>query len=207
MKFILSILAVLAIVFLVGCSAKDTSSNDIGKAELTELSKKYSGTYVFSRKFESEIKQRENMRDAVNRQILDEVSRISDKDERNKKMRKLLKERYYGNPKIAQTLSNGKQYYLRSNYRGKVVIPEEVSLKIKNYIGEKAYKHCSIVIEEFYIDDNEQLQVISLSLMFYVGYTKFGFFGDEGRGFSLSRKDVKTLPGNNKIYIEDLEKR
>ena len=207
MKFILSILAVLAIVFLVGCSAKDTSSNDIGKAELTELSKKYSGTYVFSRKFESEIKQRENMRDAVNRQILDEVSRISDKDERNKKMRKLLKERYYGNPKIAQTLSNGKQYYLRSNYRGKVVIPEEVSLKIKNYIGEKAYKHCSIVIEEFYIDDNEQLQVISLSLMFYVGYTKFGFFGDEGRGFSLSKKDVKTLPGNNKIYIEDLERK
>ena len=207
MKFILSILAVLAIVFLVGCSAKDTSSNDIGKAELTELSKKYSGTYVFSRKFESEIKQRENMRDAVNRQILDEVSRISDKDERNKKMRKLLKERYYGNPKIAQTLSNGKQYYLRSNYRGKVVIPEEVSLKIKNYIGEKAYKHCSILIEEFYIDDNEQLQVISLSLMFYVGYTKFGFFGDEGRGFSLSRKDVKTLPGNNKIYIEDLERK
>ena len=207
MKFILSILVVLAIVFLVGCSAKDTSSNDIGKAELTELSKKYSGTYVFSRKFESEIKQRENMRDAVNRQILDEVSRISDKDERNKKMRKLLKERYYGNPKIAQTLSNGKQYYLRSNYRGKVVIPEEVSLKIKNYIGEKAYKHCSILIEEFYIDDNEQLQVISLSLMFYVGYTKFGFFGDEGRGFSLSRKDVKTLPGNNKIYIEDLERK
>ena len=109
--------------------------------------------------------------------------------------------------KFPQTLSNGKQYYLRSNYRGKVVIPEEVSLKIKNYIGEKAYKHCSIVIEEFYIDDNEQLQVISLSLMFYVGYTKFGLFGDEGRGFSLSRKDVKTLPGNNKIYIEDLEKR
>ena len=59
MKFILSILAVLAIVFLIGCSAKDTSGNDIGKAELTELSKKYSGTYVFSRKFESEIKQRE----------------------------------------------------------------------------------------------------------------------------------------------------
>ena len=58
MKFILSILALLAIAFLVGCSAKDTS-NDIGKAELTELSKKYSGTYVFSRKFESEIKQRE----------------------------------------------------------------------------------------------------------------------------------------------------
>ena len=58
-----------------------------------------------------------------------------------------------------------------------------------------------------WINDNEQLQVISLSLMFYVSYTKFGFFGDEGRGFSLSRKDVKTLPGNNKIYIEDLERK
>ena len=195
MKFTLSILALLAIAFLVGCSAKDTS-NDIGKAELTELSKKYSGTYVFSRKFESEIKQRE-------RERKDAIKKLKGRD---------LGGGLYAvdtkpvDEKFPQTLSNGKQYYLRSNYRGKVVIPEEVSLKIKNYIGEKAYKHCSIVIEEFYIDDNEQLQVISLSLMFYVGYTKFGLFGDEGRGFSLSRKDVKTLPGNNKIYIEDLEK-
>ena len=196
MKFTLSILALLAIAFLVGCSAKDTSGNDIGKAELTELSKKYSGTYVFSRKFESEIKQRERERRAYELSVLD---RVKSDEEMRVELRGFDK-------KFPQTLSNGKQYYLRSNYRGKVVIPEEVSLKIKNYIGEKAYKHCSIVIEEFYIDDNEQLQVISLSLMFYVGYTKFGLFGDEGRGFSLSRKDVKTLPGNNKIYIEDLEK-
>ena len=197
MKFTLSILALLAIAFLVGCSAKDTSGNDIGKAELTELSKKYSGTYVFSRKFESEIKQRERERRAYELSVLD---RVKSDEEMRVELRGFDK-------KFPQTLSNGKQYYLRSNYRGKVVIPEEVSLKIKNYIGEKAYKHCSIVIEEFYIDDNEQLQVISLSLMFYVGYTKFGLFGDEGRGFSLSRKDVKTLPGNNKIYVEDLEKR
>ena len=196
MKFILSILAVLAIVFLIGCSAKDTGNNDIGKAELTELSKKYSGTDVFSRKFESEIRQREKKRRAYELSVLD---RVKSDEEMRVELRGF-------DQKFPQTLSNGKQYYLRSNYRGKVVIPEEVSLKIKNYIGEKAYKHCSIVIEEFYIDDNEQLQVISLSLMFYVGYTKFGLFVDEGRGFALSRKDVKTLPGNNKIYIEDLEK-
>ena len=197
MKSTLSILALLAIAFLVGCSAKDTSGNDIGKAELTELSKKYSGTYVFSRKFESEIRQRERERRAYELSVLD---RVKSDEEMRVELRGF-------DQKFPQTLSNGKQYYLRSNYRGKVVIPEEVSLKIKNYIGEKAYKHCSIVIEEFYIDDNEQLQVISLSLMFYVGYTKYGLFGDEGRGFSLSRKDVKTLPGNNKIYVEDLEKR
>ena len=198
MKFILSILALLAIAFLVGCSAKDTSSNNkLSNSEITKLGKKYGGVYVFNKKFEKEIDDRERER---------------------KEAIKELKGRDLGgglyavdtkpvDQKFPQTLSNGKQYYLRSNYRGKVVIPEEVSLKIKNYIGEKAYKHCSIVIEEFYIDDNEQLQVISLSLMFYVGYTKFGLFGDEGRGFSLSRKDVKTLPGNNKIYVEDLEKR
>ena len=196
MKFTLSILALLAIAFLVGCSAKDTSSNNkLSNSEITKLGKKYGGVYVFNKKFEKEIDDRERER-----------KNYMDNFFKTKKVFKKDDLKVLDNT-LPQTLSNGKQYYLRSNYRGKVVIPEEVSLKIKNYIGEKAYKHCSIVIEEFYIDDNEQLQVISLSLMFYVGYTKFGFFGDEGRGFSLSRKDVKTLPGNNKIYIEDLEKR
>ena len=195
MKFILSILAVLAIVFLVGCSAKDTRDNKLSNSEITKLGKKYGGVYVFNKKFEKEIDDRERER-----------KNYMDNFFKTKKVFKKDDLKVLDNT-LPQTLSNGKQYYLRSNYRGKVVIPEEVSLKIKNYIGEKAYKHCSIVIEEFYIDDNEQLQVISLSLMFYVGYTKFGFFGDEGRGFSLSRKDVKTLPGNNKIYIEDTERK
>ena len=208
MKFILSILAVLAIVFLIGCSAKDTSSNDIGKAELTELSKKYSGTYVFSRKFESEIRQREEKRRELSQELGNKIRSNPRKIKNGNEFMIIYDiDMTLVDEKFPQTLSNGKQYYLRSNYRGKVVIPEEVSLKIKNYIGEKAYKHCSIVIEEFYIDDNEQLQVISLDLIFYSRYTKYGFFGDEGRGFSLSRKDVKTLPGNNKIYIEDLERK
>ena len=197
MKFILSILAVLAIVFLIGCSAKDTNNNKLSNSEITKLGKKYGGVYVFNKKFEKEIDDRERER---------------------KEAIKELKGKNLGgglyavdtkpvDEKFPQTLSNGKPYYLRSNYRGKVVIPEEVSLKIKNYIGEKAYKYCSIVIEEFYIDDNEQLQVISLSLMFYVGYTKFGFFGDEGRGFSLSRRDVKDVGGDSVFYLEDLEQR
>ena len=195
MKFILSILAVLAIVFLIGCSAKDTNNNKLSNSEITKLGKKYGGVYVFNKKFEKEIDDRERER-----------KNYMDNFFKTKKVFKKDDLKVLDNT-LPQTLSNGKPYYLRSNYRGKVVIPEEVSLKIKNYIGEKAYKHCSILIEEFYIDDNEQLQVISLSLMFYVGYTKFGFFGDEGRGFSLSKKDVKTLPGNNKIYIEDLERK
>ena len=197
MKFILSILAVLAIVFLVGCSAKDTNNNKLSNSEITKLGKKYGGVYVFNKKFEKEIDDRERERkeaikELKGRDLGDGLYAVDTKPV---------------DQKFPQTLSNGKQYYLRSNYKGKVVIPEEVSLKIKNYIGEKAYKHCSIVIEEFYIDDNEQLQVISLSLMFYVGYTKFGFFGDEGRGFSLSRRDVKDVGGDSIFYLEDTERK
>ena len=208
MKFTLSILALLAIAFLVGCSAKDTRDNKLSNSEITKLGKKYGGVYVFNKKFEKEIDDRERERQELSQELGNKI-RSNPRKIKNGNEYMIIYDidMTLVDQKFPQTLSNGKQYYLRSNYRGKVVIPEEVSLKIKNYIGEKAYKHCSIVIEEFYIDDNEQLQVISLSLMFYVGYTKFGFFGDEGRGFSLSRKDVKTLPGNNKIYIEDLEKR
>ena len=195
MKFTLSILALLAIAFLVGCSAKDTSNNNkLSNSEITKLGKKYGGVYVFNKKFEKEIDDRERER-----------KNYMDNFFKTKKVFKKDDLRVLDNT-LPQTLSNGKQYYLRSNYRGKVVIPEEVSLKIKNYIGEKAYKHCSIVIEEFYIDDNEQLQVISLSLMFYVGYTKFGLFGDEGRGFSLSRDRFEYYEVKNKFYMEDLEK-
>ena len=195
MKFILSILALLAIAFLVGCSAKDTNNNKLSNSEITKLGKKYGGVYVFNKKFEKEIDDRERERKNY-MDIFFKTKKVFKKDDL-----KVL------DNTLPQTLSNGKRYYLRSNYRGKVVIPEEVSLKIKNYIGEKAYKHCSIVIEEFYIDDNEQLQVISLSLMFYVGYTKFGFFGDEGRGFSLSRRDVKDVGGDSIFYLEDTERK
>ena len=64
-----------------------------------------------------------------------------------------------------------------------------------------------MLLSYFYVDDNKNIIPIVVSVYYTIGYTKFGFFGDEGRGFSLSKKDVKTLPGNNKIYIEDLEKR
>ena len=209
MKFTLSILALLAIAFLVGCSAKDTSNNNkLSNSEITKLGKKYGGVYVFNKKFEKEIDDRERERRELSQELGNKIRSNPRKIKNGNEFMVIYDiDMTLVDEKLPQTLSNGKQYYLRSNYRGKVVIPEEVSLKIKNYIGEKAYKHCSIVIEEFYIDDNEQLQVISLSLMFYVGYTKYGLFGDEGRGFSLSRKDVKTLPGNNKIYIEDLERK
>ena len=214
MKFILSILAVLAIVFLIGCSAKDTRDNKLSNSEITKLGKKYGGVYVFNKKFEKEIDDREKEREAVNRQILDEVSRISDKDERNKKMRKLLKERYYGNPKIAQTLSNGKKYYTTTraygeDYNKQAKLPEIYKEKIINFIGQEDYNKFkpSMLLSYFYVDDNKNIIPIVVSVYYTIGYTKFGFFGDEGRGFSLSRRDVKDVGGDSVFYLEDLEQR
>ncbi|WP_297941289.1 tRNA 2-selenouridine synthase [uncultured Campylobacter sp.] len=214
MKFTLSILALLAIAFLVGCSAKDTSSNNkLSNSEITKLGKKYGGVYVFNKKFEKEIDDRERERGAVNRQILDEVSRISDKDERNKKMRKLLKERYYNNPKIAQTLSNGKKYYTSTrsyeqDYKKAVNVSKKYINEVINFIGQEDYNKFkpSIDIGYFYVD-NDEIVPIELSATYSYQGTKYGFFGDEGRGFALSRDEIYTVKGGNRFYLEDTEKR
>ena len=201
MKFILSILALLAIAFLVGCSAKDTS-NDIGKAELTELSKKYSGTYVFSRKFESEIKQRE-------RERKDAIKELKGRD---------LGGGLYAvdtkpvDQKLPQNLSNGKKYYttyIDYERASKKILPNISSFyedKIKRITGEEAYKYASVLPLYLYIDDNDEPVYISMSVSYSYKTKKYGFFGDEGRGFSLSRDEIRYTKGGNKFYIEDLEK-
>ena len=206
MKFTLSILALLAIVFLVGCSAKDTSNK-------SELNNKYGGIYIFNKKYYEEIQQREKERGLINKQILDEVSRISDKDERNKMMRKLLKERYYNNPKIAQTLSNGKKYYTSTrsyeqDYKKAVNVSKKYINEVINFIGQEDYNKFkpSIDIGYFYVD-NDEVVPIELSATYSYQGTKFGLFGDEGRGFALSRDEIYTVKGGNRFYLEDLERK
>ena len=54
----------------------------------------------------------------------------------------------------------------------------------------------------FYVDDNDNVVAIAVSVYYVVGYTNYGLFGDEGRVFSLSRKDIKDIGGDNKIYLE-----
>ena len=213
MKFTLSILALLAIVFLVGCSAKDTSDNNkLSNSEIAKLGKKYGGVYVFNKKFEKEIDDREREREAVNRQILDEVSRISDKDERNKMMRKLLKERYYNNPKIAQTLSNGKKYYTDTadysrEYSKQPKVPEIYKERIRNLIGkENLDKIPGIGLGSFYSDEEGNITPITMYIQYSDKVKSYGLFGDEGRGFSLSRDRFEYYEVKNKFYMEDLEK-
>ena len=133
MKFTLSILALLAIVFLVGCSAKDTSSNNkLSNSEITKLGKKYGGVYVCNKKFEKEIDDRERER---------------------KEAIKELKGRDLGgglyavdtkpvDEKLPQILSNGKKYYTDTadysrEYSKQPKVPEIYKERIRNLIGKE----------------------------------------------------------------------
>mgnify|MGYP003086626307 CR=1 FL=1 len=203
MKFTLSILALLAIVFLVGCSAKDTNNNKLSNSEITKLGKKYGGVYVFNKKFEKEIDDRERER---------------------KEAIKELKGRDLGgglyavdtksvDQKFPQTLSNGKKYYTSTrsyeqDYKKAVNVSKKYINEVINFIGQEDYNKFkpSIDIGYFYVD-NDEIVPIELSATYSYQGTKYGLFGDEGRGFALSRDEIYTVKGGNRFYLEDTEKR
>ena len=204
MKFIGIILLLLTSIFLIACSANQ-ASNKISNSELENLASKYGGVYVFNEKFEKEIEKQEQIRDNKRKEILERIKTIPNKNERNKKMREILKLEFYDNPKMQQILSNGKQYYTPSrSYEKKPELSNQDRQKIINYIGTENYNKFkpTMLPSYFYVDDNSNVVAIAVSVYYVVGYTKYGLFGDEGRGFSLSRKDLKDIGGDNKIYLE-----
>ena len=195
MKFTLSILALLAIAFLVGCSAKDTSDK-------SELNNKYGGIYVFNKKYYEEIQQREKKR---------------------KEAIKELKGRDLGgglyavdtkpvNQKFPQTLSNGKKYYTDTadysrEYGKQPKVPEIYKERIRNLIGkENLDKIPGIGLGSFYSDEEGNITPITMYIQYSDKVKSYGLFGDEGRGFSLSRDRFEYYEVKNKFYMEDLEK-
>ena len=190
MKFVAIILLLLTSIFLIACSANQ-ASNNASNSEIKELGKKYGEVYIFNRKFYDEIEKRERERS-------DYMDNFFKNNKRNFKRDDLA----IMDKKLPQTLSNGKRYYLRSEYTKKVVMPDDVVAKLKNFMGEAAYNRSSIMISDFYIDD-EKLKVISLDVNFYQSYTKYGLFGDEGRGFSLSRKDIRNVSSLNRFILNN----
>ena len=202
MKFTLSILALLAIAFLVGCSAKDTSDNDkLSNSEIAKLGKKYGGVYVFNKKFEKEIDDRERER----KDYMDDffkTNKVFKKDDL-----KVL------DNALPQTLSNGKKYYTSTrsyeqDYKKAVNVSKKYINEVINFIGQEDYNKFkpSIDIGYFYVD-NDEIVPIELSATYSYQGTKFGFFGDEGRGFALSRDEIYTVKGGNRFYLEDMEKK
>ena len=197
MKFIGIILLLLTSIFLIACSANQ-ASNKISNSELENLASKYGGVYIFNKKFVDEIEKRE-----------------AERKELSKKMKgRDLGDGLYAidpkpiNEKFPRILSNGKPYYAPSRaYEKEPKLSNQDRQKIINYIGTENYNKFkpTMLPSYFYVDENNNVVAIAVSVYYAVGYTKYGLFGDEGRGFSLSRKDIKDIGGDNKIYLEKIK--
>ena len=193
MKFIGIILLLLTSIFLIACSANQ-ASNKISNSELENLASKYGGGYIFNKKFVEDIEKREKERS-------DYMDYFFKNNKRNFKRDDLV----ILDKKLPQTLSNGKPYYTPTRaYEKQPKLSNQDRQKIINYIGTENYNKFkpTMLPSYFYIDDNNNVVAIAVSVYYAVGYTKYGLFGDEGRGFALSRKDIKDISGNNKFYFD-----
>ena len=193
MKFIGIILLLLTSIFLIACSANQ-ASNKISNSELENLASKYGGVYIFNQKFVKEIEKREKERS-------DYMDDFFKNNKRNFKRDDLA----IMDKKLPQTLSNGKPYYTPARaYEKQPKLSNQDRQKIINYIGTENYNKFkpTMLPSYFYVDDNNNVVAIAVSVYYAVGYTKYGLFGDEGAGFSLSRKDIKGISGNNRFYFD-----
>ena len=197
MKFIGIILLLLTSIFLIACSANQ-ASNKISNSELENLASKYGGVYVFNQKFVDEIEKREAERKELRK---------------NTKGKDLGGGLYAVNTKVVdekypQILSNGKKYYENStdyeNQTGKrVKIPAEYKEKVINFIGIDNYNKSKpgFDLGYFCIDKDDNIEVIDMTVDYYVTKTDYGLYGDEGMGFSFKKNRYVNISGDNKFIL------
>ena len=197
MKFIGIILLLLTSIFLIACSANQ-ASNNISNSELENLASKYGGVYVFNQKFVDEIEKREAERKELRK---------------NTKGKDLGGGLYSVNTKVIdekypQTLSNGKKYYENStdyeNQTGKKIkIPAEYKEKVINFIGIDNYNKSKpgFDLGYFCIDKDDNIEVIDMTVDYYVTKTDYGLYGDEGMGFSFKKNRYVNISGGNKFIL------
>ena len=195
MKFIGIILLLLTSIFLIACSANQ-ASNKISNSELENLASKYGGVYVFNEKFEKEITTKEKIRREAELAIVNASKTDAE-------MRKNLKG---FDTKYPQTLSNGKKYYTRwidyENQTGKKAeIPEIYINKIKEFIGDDFNKQKPELLMFYIYEDNGIAIPITVRASYTYVKTKYGLFGDEGRGVKLSKQNFVTRTSRSEFHI------
>ena len=192
MKFTRVMFLLLTSLFLIACSVNQTYNN-ISVSELRKLAKKHGGVYVFNEKFEKEIATKEKTRREAELAIVNASKTDAD-------MRKNLKG---FDTKYPQILSNGKPYYTLRTYRKVVKLSKEYVDKVIDYIGQDDYSKFmpDIGVWSFYLDDNDNIVPIELTVSYDYQVKIYGLFGDEGRGFYTSRKESRYVPGGNKFIL------
>ena len=195
MKFIGIILLLLTSIFLIACSANQ-ASNKISNSELENLASKYGGVYVFNEKFEKEITTKEKIRREAELAIVNASKTDAE-------MRKNLKG---FDTKYPQILSNGKKYYTRwIDYERetgkKAEIPETYINKIKEFIGDDFNKQKPELLMFYLYEDNGIAIPITVRASYTYVKTKYGLFGDEGRGVKLSKQNFVTRTSRSEFHI------
>ena len=168
-------------------------------SEQESIAKKYGGIYVFDEKLEKEIDKREEERD----KYLDDFFKNNNRDFD-------LNDQAIMNEKLPRVLSNGKKYYLRwidyeNETRKKIKTPQIYKDKIKEFIGSEDYEKFkpSYDLGYFYIDDNDEVRVIDLSLDYYVVETTYTLSGDEASGIKFTKNRYINVAGDNYFYLID----
>ena len=168
-------------------------------SEQESIAKKYGGIYVFDEKLEKEIDKREEERD----KYLDDFFKNNNRDFD-------LNDQAIMNEKLPRVLSNGKKYYLRwidyeNETRKKIKTPQIYKDKIKEFIGSEDYEKCkpSYDLGYFYIDDNDEVRVIDLSLDYYVVEITYTLSGDEASGIKFTKNRYINVAGDNYFYFID----
>ena len=194
MKFVAIILLLLTSIFLIACSANQ-ASNKISNSELENLASKYGGVYIFNQKFVKEIEKREKERS-------DYMDDFFKNNKRNFKRDDLA----IMDKKLPQILSNGKKYYTRwidyENQTGKKAeIPETYINKIKEFIGDDFNKQKPELLMFYLYEDNGIAIPITVRASYTYVKTKYGLFGDEGRGVKLSKQNFVTRTSRSEFHI------
>ena len=208
MKFIGIILLLLTSIFLIACSANQ-ASNKISNSELENLASKYGGVYVFNQKFVDEIEKREAERKELSKTLGDKIRSNPRKIKQGDKFITIYDvDTTLINKQLPQTLSNGKKYYENStdyeNQTGKKLkIPAEYKEKVINFIGIDNYNKSKpgFDLGYFCIDKDDNIEVIDMTVDYYVTKTDYGLYGDEGMGFSFKKNRYVNISGDNKFIL------
>ena len=182
-------------------------------SEQESIAKKYGGVYVFDEKLEKEIDKREEeikeLRDCyatkttndcelvVKKQVTTDgyfLNKVWNNNKEKFRQRyntesdseaqdKFIKDTANQQSTPIQTLSNGKRYYLR-------------------WVDYEKFKP-SYDLGYFYIDDNDEVRVIDLSLDYYVVETTYTLSGDEASGIKFTKNRYINVAGDNYFYLID----
>ena len=194
MKFTAFILLLLTSIFLIACSANQANKK-ISNSELENLAKQYGGVYIFNQKFVDEIERREKERS-------DYMDDFFKNNKRNFKRADLE----IMDQKFPQTLSNGKKYYTswidyERDTGKKAEVPESYTNKIKEFIGDDFLKEEPRIYPKYMYFDGKEMRIIKIYLSYTYIETKYGLFGDEGRGVSFTKESFGTKSGDNIFYL------